>query len=138
MPFNTSLTFPQCNHVACPSGGVNTVLNFGVQFVAYSTFQLIGSELIAGDNASAPESLYYRKQNVATDNSGNYAVAFVRNGSAGNEQVNLRLFNSDNSPRGSEIVVTPNAVSFNHLVEASSLRSNKEFKDPKEYLTKLE
>ena len=33
-----------------PSGGVNTVLNFGVQFVAYSTFQPIGSEPIAGDS----------------------------------------------------------------------------------------
>lgn len=104
--------------VTGPSGGDDTVLHFGVQFVPYSSFQPIGSERIVGDNIKVGYP-YYPKQNVATDSSGNYAITFARDASLGKEQVNLRLFNSDDIAQSSEMVVTADAFNSAQTVAMS-------------------
>ena len=105
-----------------PPAGVDTVLNYGLQFVPYSTFQPVGSETLVGDNpklAQLDQTFNYGKRTIATDDAGNYATIFARDAAGGKAQINLRVFNANGSARGSEIQVTVAASGLGHTVSMS-------------------
>ncbi|MBC7852639.1 MAG: hypothetical protein IAF94_04310 [Pirellulaceae bacterium] len=94
-----------------PGETVDGVMNFGFRFVPYAgSFYPVGGESLvnqttAGQQGTAETYESFDANTVAADSAGNYAVAWLSPQANLQDQVFVRVFNADGTPRTNEILV---------------------------------
>jgi hypothetical protein len=90
---------------------VDAVMNFGFRFVPYAgNFYPVGGESLVNQTTTGQEGTAetyesFDANTIAADNAGNYAVTWLSPQANLQDQVFVRVFNADGTPRTGEILV---------------------------------
>lgn len=118
---NTTRNLHGINKAALDGGDQ---LDFGFQFVPYTTLFPLGGETLVNQTTTGQQGIVRDEEisdnsAISADANGNYVVAWTSLGANLQDQVFIRVFNADGTPRGNEIKIAEYTRSAAFLVKTA-------------------